>query len=246
MPLREGVALSEEELEQIQNRDESELPGFFVSLLPILIPIVLLAGYAILKVNLGADHELVSQLQIFGDKNVALAIAAVVALLLLVASAGAGELKSKMQSALSSGGVIILITAAGAAFGYVLKQTGITIELKELFGGKDLLILPIAFFLTVAVRIAQGSATVAMITAVGVVAPLAAAGLAFHPVYLALAIGCGSKPIPWMNDSGFWIIGRMSGMNEAETFKTASIMMSLMGVTGFVVVLLGAWLLPLG
>ncbi len=245
VPLREGVALSEEELEQIQNRDESDLPGFFVSLLPILIPIVLLAGYAILKVNLGTDHELVSQLQIFGDKNVALAIAAVVALLLLVSSAGAGELKSKIQSALASGGVIILITAAGAAFGYVLKQTGITIELKELFGGKDLLILPIAFFLTVAVRIAQGSATVAMITAVGVVAPLAAAGLPFHPVYLALAIGCGSKPIPWMNDSGFWIIGRMSGMNEAETFKTASIMMSLMGVTGFIVVLLGAWLLPL-
>ena len=114
-----------------------------------------------------------------------------------------------------------------------------------MFGGKDLLILPVAFFLTTAVRIAQGSATVAMITAVSVVAPLAAAGLAFHPVYLALAIGCGSKPIPWMNDSGFWIIGRMSGMTEGETFKTASIMMSLMGVVGFVAVVIGAWWFPM-
>ena len=247
IPLREGSALTKEELEQIENRDESDLPGFFVSLLPILIPIVLLAGYAILSVNLGDEHSLVQSLAVFGDKNVALAIATVAALRLLVFSSkdGAKGLKDKMQSALGSGGVIILITAAGAAFGYVLKQTGITLELKAMFGGKDLLILPVAFFLTTAVRIAQGSATVAMITAVSVVAPLAAAGLAFHPVYLALAIGCGSKPIPWMNDSGFWIIGRMSGMTEGETFKTASIMMSLMGVAGFGVVVAGAWLFPM-
>ena len=247
IPLREGSALTKEELEQIENRDESDLPGFFVSLLPILIPIVLLAGYAILSVNLGDEHSLVQSLAVFGDKNMALAIATVAALRLLVFSSkdGAKGLKDKMQSALASGGVIILITAAGAAFGYVLKQTGITLELKAMFGGKDLLILPVAFFLTTAVRIAQGSATVAMITAVSVVAPLAAAGLAFHPVYLALAIGCGSKPIPWMNDSGFWIIGRMSGMTEGETFKTASIMMSLMGVAGFGVVVAGAWLFPM-
>jgi len=247
IPLREGSALTKEELEQIENRDESDLPGFFVSLLPILIPIVLLAGYAILSVRLGEEHSIVQSLAVFGDKNVALALAAVAALLLLVLSSkdGAKGLKDKMQSALASGGVIILITAAGAAFGYVLKQTGITLELKAMFGGKDLLILPVAFFLTTAVRIAQGSATVAMITAVSVVAPLAAAGLAFHPVYLALAIGCGSKPIPWMNDSGFWIIGRMSGMTEGETFKTASIMMSLMGVVGFVAVVIGAWWFPM-
>ena len=64
-------------------------------------------------------------------------------------------------------------------------------------------------------------------------------------VYLALAIGCGSKVVPWMNDSGFWIIGRMSGMTEIETLRSASVMMSLMGCVGFGVVLLGAWLLPL-
>jgi GntP family gluconate:H+ symporter len=87
---------------------------------------------------------------------------------------------------------------------------------------------------------------VAMITTVGIVAPLAAAGeLGYHPLYLALAIGCGSKPIPWMNDSGFWMIGRMSGFTEGQTFKTASVMMSLMGVVGLLATMLGAWLLPL-
>ena len=76
----------------------------------------------------GEEHSIVQSLAVFGDKNVALALAAVAALLLLVLSSkdGAKGLKDKMQSALASGGVIILITAAGAAFGYVLKQTGIT------------------------------------------------------------------------------------------------------------------------
>jgi GntP family gluconate:H+ symporter len=81
------------------------------------------------------------------------------------------------------------------------------------------------------------------------VAPIAAAFLAsgqlgFDAVYLALAVGCGSKPIPWMNDSGFWIITRMTGMRETDTLKIVTPMMSLMGVVGLPVVMVGAWLFP--
>ena len=82
-------------------------------------------------------------------------------------------------------------------------------------------------------------------TSVAIVAPVAADGLAFHPLYLALAIGCGSKPIPWMNDSGFWIISRMAGTTEAETLKTASVMMSLMGFVGLAVLWIAAAILPM-
>ena len=104
----------------------------------------------------------------------------------------------------------------------------------------------LAFALTAVVRFAQGSATVAMITSVSIVAPLAAElSLSYHPVYLALAIGCGSKPLPWMNDSGFWIVGRMSGMTESETLKTFSATLTIMGVVGFLVTLAGAKWLPL-
>jgi GntP family gluconate:H+ symporter len=78
------------------------------------------------------------------------------------------------------------------------------------------------------------------------VAPLAlSADLGFHPVYLALAIGCGSKPLPWMNDSGFWIVAKMSGMNERETLKTFSAMLSVMGVVGFLVVWLASLIIPM-
>ena len=64
-------------------------------------------------------------------------------------------------------------------------------------------------------------------------------------ILIALAIGCGSKPLPWMNDSGFWIVSKMSGMNETETLKTFSVMLSLMGVVGFAVVWLASALIPL-
>ena len=118
--------------------------------------------------------------------------------------------------------MIILITAAGGAFGGMLKQTGIGERIAELTPtANTLLVLPLAFGITTLVRTAQGSATVAMITAVGILAPLAAAtDLGYNNVYVALAIGCGSKPIAWMNDSGFWVICKMSGMTEGETLKT--------------------------
>jgi GntP family gluconate:H+ symporter len=84
-----------------------------------------------------------------------------------------------------------------------------------------------------------------MITAVGILAGLADSGqLGFHPVYLALAIGCGSKPIAWMNDSGFWVICKMSGMTEAEGLRFISPMSVVMGVVGLIVTLIGAALLP--
>ncbi|MEM7033587.1 MAG: GntP family permease, partial [Chloroflexota bacterium] len=69
--------------------------------------------------------------------------------------------------------------------------------------------------------------------------------LGCHPVYLALAIGCGSKPIAWMADSGFWVICKMSGMTEGEGLKFISPMSIMMGVVGLIVTVIGAVLLPL-
>ena len=79
---------------------------------------------------------------------------------------------------------------------------------------------------------------------VPVAAAFASQDLAFHPVYLALAVGCGSKPIPWMNDSGFWVVTKMSGMQEAQTLKTVTPMMSMMGLFGLIVTVLASLILP--
>jgi GntP family gluconate:H+ symporter len=85
-----------------------------------------------------------------------------------------------------------------------------------------------------------------MITAAGVLGGVVAGGdLGYHPVWIALAIGCGSKPISWMNDSGFWVMSRMSGMTEKETLRYVTPMTALMGFAGLVVTLAGAALMPL-
>ena len=147
---------------------------------------------------------------------------------------------------MASGGLVILITAAGASFGSVLQQTNIADRIGSLsveFNISGLFFLPMAFFVTAIVRTAQGSATVSMITSVGIFASMAE-GLPFHPVYLALAIGCGSKPFPWMNDSGFWVINRMSGMTIRESIRSVSILMTVMAISGLVMTIFLAWVFP--
>lgn len=238
------------------------LPPLWLSLAPILLPVILISLSATLgapgpdparpaykTMMLGAIHTL-------GEKNLSLTIAAAIGLAMVVVrrrrpgldDSQRKPLSSSVGDALSSAGVIILITSAGGAFGYVLRQTDIAATLKDLLPASRLALIPLAFLFTTLIRVAQGSATVAMIAAAGIVSPIAAGGaaaLGYHPVYLALAIGCGSKPVMWMNDSGFWIIGKMSGFTEAETLKTATVMMAIMGVAGLVVTMLGAWLMPL-
>lgn len=230
--------------------DVSRLPPLWLALAPIVLPVVLIGGAATLDLlpASAAQTWWGSQLVFWGDKNISLGVSAVLALVTFwwFKRVPLKEISAATQTALASAGVIILITAAGGAFGSVLQQTGIAEVLTTMMPASKAALLPIAFLLTATIRIAQGSATVAMITAVGIVAPLALAGdLGYHPLYVALAIGCGSKPIPWMNDSGFWIIGKMSGFSELQTLRTASAMMTLMGVVGLIVTMLGAWLFPL-
>ena len=228
-------------------RDAAEttqkLPPFAFAILPVVLPLVWLGMGSVLKIQ---DSSF-AYLSLLNDKNLALAVGAVAGLILLAVYSrqSRSDKRTKIQDALQSGASILLITAAGGAFGAVLRQTGIGADIAEMLGSSAAwLALPVVFLVTTIVRTAQGSATVAMITA----APVAAAFLpqiTFHPVYLALAIGCGSKPIPWMNDSGFWIITRMSGMRESETLRYVTPMMSLMGLVGLLATILGAWLIPM-
>ena len=224
------------------------LPPLGWAVLPIVVPLTLIALAETRRALAPGSGEGLRIVGFLGQGSMALLLGTAVAVLLLVRSHSWrwAPIKTALGSAMSSGGVILLITAAGGAFGAALRQTDVASRLSGLTGSGGFGLLLAAFGVTALVRIAQGSATVAMLTAAGVVAPVAlATELPFHPVYLALAVGCGSKPIPWMNDSGFWVIGRMSGMTELETLRSASVMMSLMGCVGFGTVLLGAWLLPL-
>lgn len=248
LPLRESPDFSLEELEKLSQRDESTLPGLWISLLPIILPVVLIAGNTILsRFREQLSPDVLRIAATVGDKNIALIISAAIALWTLVRQKRTNmkELSPAIQSAIASAGSIILITAAGGAFGRVLQQTGVAGLINEMPKTSPAMIVTMAFLITTAIRTAQGSATVAMITAVGILSGFAASGdLGFHPLYLALAIGCGSKPIGWMNDSGFWVMTRMSGMTEAEGLKYITPMTAMMGLVGLLVVLAGVTWYP--
>jgi GntP family gluconate:H+ symporter len=250
LPLRDAGGLSVSELAEGSTRDERILPPLWLSLVPILMPIVLIGVGTGLKRS-ATTGPATHVLKVIGNQNVALSLAALVGLVMVALQcrpAGAPKPRAAIQHALNSSGAMILLISAGGAFGAVLRQTDIATSLREMMPSSRLWILPIAFATTTLIRLAQGSATVSMITVAGIFAPLALGGghdLGYHPVYLALAIGCGSKPGMWMNDAGFWIMSRMSGFTEAETLKTASVMGVIMGIAGLIVVLLGAKLLPL-
>jgi GntP family gluconate:H+ symporter len=242
--------------EEVEKRSEStppivKLPALWLALLPILMPVVLLGTVGVLDfLQWRAPYAWVNQtIDFVGDKNVALSISALIALVMLYRSKqDAVAAQQSIQKALSNAGIVILITAAGGAFGQMIRQTDIASQLAQWIpsSGSAFALLAIAFLTTALVRVAQGSATVAMITAIGIIGPVAATmDLPFHPVYLVMAIGCGSKPLPWMNDSGFWVVGKMSGLTPGETFRGFSLMLTLMGLTGLLVTLAAAWLVPL-
>ena len=122
-----------------------------------------------------------------------LAFGALLGLLLVVRTRGRAASVDTVTQAIRAAGVIVLIIAAGGAFGETLRQTGVA-SLLTGTTGPSYWLLPTAFLITAALRTAQGSATVAMMTSVAMVAELAGdARLPFHPVYIALAIGCGAK-----------------------------------------------------
>lgn len=249
LPLRETSDFSLKDLEALSNREESELPPFWLSILPIVLPVVLIAGYSVIKAMEFEMSPTVGKIAAtLGDKNIALIISALIAMFTLIRSRGLSrkELADAVGASLASGGIIILITSAGGAFGKTLQATGVATLIQDLSVTSPAMIITMAWLITAAIRTAQGSATVAMMTAVGILGGLAQSGtLPFHPVYLALAIGCGSKPIAWMNDSGFWVITRMSGMTEGEGLKYITPMTTLMGVVGLIVTIAGAILFPM-
>ena len=224
-------------------------PPLGLSLLPIVLPVILIATGSIVAYLVEADSAdpsaLTRLLLTLGNKNVALGIGCACALGLMRYCPPENR-ATLISRSLASGGNIILITAAGGAFGAMLHQAGIAGAVSSFAEGlPGLLLLPVAFAVTVAVRTLQGSATVAMITAAGVLQGLAyAEGLPFHPVYLAMAIGAGSKPISWMTDSAFWVITRMSGMTEAEGLKVIAPMSIAMGLSALIVTMLFAAFYP--
>ncbi|MEM6840900.1 MAG: SLC13 family permease [Bacteroidota bacterium] len=249
VPLRDSIDAPLKDIQALGEKKDKHLPAMGLSLLPILLPIVLITAKAIIDLsNIESSTWLTESIVFLGEKNLALVAGGLAALLLLVLQKQSNRdaIVDSVQGALMTAGVIILITSAGGAFGGMLQQTGISARIGDLTQDFQMALLPLAFFIAAVVRTAQGSATVSMITASGILAGLAeVATLPYHHLYIGLAIACGSKLIPWMNDSGFWIVCKMSNLTEQEALKTFSPLLTVMGITGLIVILIAAKLFPL-
>ncbi|MFN3190050.1 MAG: GntP family permease [Aureliella sp.] len=160
------------------------------------------------------------------------------------------EFSQAVENALLSGGLVIMITAAGGAFGAMLKETNVAMDIKALFEDGStvgLASLFLAFGMAALLKIAQGSSTTAMITVSAMMASfgLTEGELGFNLVYLCTAIGAGSCIGSWMNDSGFWIVAKMSGLSETEALKTWTPLLATLGIVSLLMTILLTQLLPL-
>lgn len=243
---------------ELEPLPDDDLPSLRLSLLPILLPVVLIATNTVTRTLAAAgDSEMLAKATqvtgLLGNANLALLLSAAIAMFILVRSRNLSltELAKTAETALMSGGVIILITAGGGAFGAMLGQTGVKDSITLGGDGQSgLIFLAAAFGIACVMKIAQGSSTVAMIVTSGMIASMGAPGeitqmLGCHPVYLCTAIGGGSLVGSWMNDSGFWIFSRMSGLTEVETLKAWSTLLVLIGLICLGYTLLLAWLMPM-
>ncbi len=236
------------------------LPALLPALAPIALPVLLISANTIVLAQTtgpGTHAALWQAIKpwtaILGNPNFALLLAAGIALWVYVRqrSATRERLAVLVEESLMSGGIIILITSAGGAFGAMLQAAGVGSAVQGLFRGagpgSGLLFLLLAFGVSGLMKTAQGSSTVAMITTAAMLsAMLPRPGmLPFNAVYVATAIAGGSLIGDWMNDSGFWVIAKMSGLTEVETLKSWSVVAAIVGTTAFLVTLGLALIFPL-
>ena len=268
VPLRATGGVSLDDLKGVSAKSESELPSFFWSMTPVILPILLIslttvfelahkgaetgAGWGLALVNVfGGEHGFTAVrawVDFLGHKNIALLIGAAISLGVLAKQRGFGlkKVEELISPPLETAGMIILITSAGGAFGLALRSAGVGDAVKTLAQGYSLNLVLLGWIVAAVVRVAQGSATVAMLTTSAIMAPMLAAGqLGCHPVYLFTAIGFGAMFCSWMNDSGFWVVNRLSGMTERETLRTWTLQLTADSIIGLLVTLTLSKILPM-
>lgn len=175
-----------------------------------------------------------------GTSSIALLITVLVALVVLGYRRGehGTALEKLVDSALGPISSVVLITGAGGMFGGVLRASGIGAAVADLLSGMGIPIILAVYLMAVALRLAQGSATVALVTSAGLMAPAVLDG-GFSPMQIAaitLAAAAGSVFASMVNDSGFWLVGRLSGMDVATTLKTWTVQQALQSVMGFIII----------
>ncbi|MFK3987007.1 gluconate:H+ symporter [Exiguobacterium mexicanum] len=228
------------EFEEIDT--SKELPSFKMIVSLISIPLVLILANTLSAVLLEEGNSIRTFFTFMGHPFVALTLATLLTFIFLGTRRGytRDEVQEIATKALEPAGIIILVTGAGGVFKQVLIDSGVGDVLGEMMAGSPLPAIVLAFLIATVVRVAQGSATVSMVTAAGLITPLleiqnitgAALGL------IVIAIASGATVLSHVNDSGFWLVNRYFGLDVKDTLKSWTVMETIIGLTGFAVVFL--------
>jgi gluconate:H+ symporter, GntP family len=215
-------------------------PGFWPAVLTVLLPIVLMLARGVGELTLAKGNGVRNVLDVLGNPPVALLLGVLLAMWTLGRGAGFDRAQT---SAVIGGSLppiagILLIVAAGGGFKQVLVDAGVGNVVADAAKSAHISALVLGFLVAVGIRVATGSATVATITAAGIVAPLATSLDRPTVALLALAIGCGSLFFSHVNDAGFWLVKEYFGMTVGQTIKTWSVMETVISVVGFACVMI--------
>ncbi|MBV7562716.1 GntP family permease [Pseudomonas sp. sia0905] len=233
-------------------RDNSVAPPAFSLVLTILLmPLVLIfldTGLNTLTVIGAVDggSTWVQFLRMLGKTPVALLITVLFALIAFSGRHSRQHLEKVCEGALGPICSIILVTGAGGMFGGVLRTSGIGDALAATLSDTGMPVILAAFVISAALRVAQGSATVALTTTAALVAPMVAAtpGLSeFDLCFIVVAIAGGATVLSHVNDSGFWLVSRFLEMDEKTTLKTWTVMETLLGGIAFILAMIGSLIL---
>lgn len=208
----------------------------------LMLPLVLIVGDTVVRSTVGADSSLARWSTLVGHPFTALLIATLATFQLLGRRLGmsAAQVQRVAERSLEPAGVILLVTGAGGVFKQVLIDSGAGQAVAGSLASAALPPLVVAWLVAAVIRVLQGSATVAMITAAGLVAPLVetAARPEPFPALMTIAIAAGASIASHVNDSGFWLVSKFLGLSVGETLATWTIVETIVAVAGLVFVLL--------
>ncbi|MFY0761673.1 MULTISPECIES: GntP family permease [Metabacillus] len=223
-----------------EQKDENELPGFLNTVITVLIPVFLMLSASIAELFLSKESTAFEVFRFLGDPVVALLIATVYSFFSLGFFRGMNRDKilKLTNDCLAPTATILLVIGAGGAFNKVLLDSGIGDYIAQLAQESNVSPILLAWGIAAMIRVATGSATVSMMTAAGIVAPIAAVIPGVNLELLVLATGAGSLILSHVNDSGFWMIKEYFGMTVKETLQTWTVLETIISVAALVFILL--------
>ena len=229
-----------EHLLRAEPTPDEKLPSFGITLMTILFPLILMISKTILEMILGKAHPGMVYVNFIGDPVTALFLAVIVAYWTLGLNRGMNMVKIQKLSEVAIGpmAAILLIIGASGAFNKILLDSGIGKAIESILMSWTVNPLILAWSVAAVMRIAVGGATIAMITAVGLVTPVLPMYPGLDPALVAVAIGAGAIGFSHVNDPGFWFVKEYFGMSMGDLFKTYTLSTTIASVVGLVTLLI--------